>query len=68
VTGTDFHHPPVVVGARVSQHRLGPRFFEHLLETANIQAAIRTVLAGVTSRELLVRLGNTDQLNVGAME
>ena len=67
VANSDLHHSPVVVGARVRQHRLGLGLLQHIFQTGKYQAAVKTVLAGVTSRQLLVGLGNPDESNVGPM-
>ena len=68
MTGADFHHLPVIIGIGVGQDGLRMSLLQHVFEISEEQAAVEIELRRVARRDLLVGLGNSDNLDVAAME
>ena len=67
VPGADFHHSAVIEGVGVCQDGLGMGFPQHFSEIGKKQTAVKAKLLCVTRRNLLVRLGDSDNLDVRTM-
>ena len=68
VAGADLHHFPVIVSVGVGQHGLRVGLLQHVFQISEEQTAVETELRRVACRDLLVRLGNSDNLDVRAMQ
>ncbi len=68
VAGADFHHLAVIVSIGVSQDGLRVGLLQHVFQISEEQAAVEIKLSRIARDDLLVRLGNSDNLDVGAME
>ena len=68
VAGADFHHLPVIISIGVRQDGLRMRLLQHVFEISKEQTAVETKLRCIACRNLLVRLGNSDNLDISAME
>ncbi len=64
----DFHHPPVVVGVRIRQNSLWVRLLQHVFQVAEHQVPVEAKLGCVSRCELLIRLGDPHNVDVGPMQ
>ena len=59
---------PVIISIGVGQDGLRMRLLQHVFQISKDQTPVEAELRCITRRNLLVRLGNSDNLNVRAMQ
>ncbi len=64
----DLHHSAVIVSVGVRQNRLRVRLLQHVFQVGKHQTSVEVELRGVARRELLVWLGDSNDLDVGPMQ
>ena len=68
VAGAYLHHSSVIKSIGVRQDGLRMRLLQHVFQIGKEQTAVETKLRGITCRNLLVRFGDSDNLDVSAMQ
>ena len=68
MAGADFHHLPVIISIGVGQDGLRVSLPQHVFQISEEQAAVEIKFCRVARCDLLVSLGDSDNLNIGPMQ
>jgi len=68
VAGAYLHHFSVVISVGVRQNGLRVGLLQHVFQVSKDQTVVEIELRRITRRNLCVRLGNSDNLDIGPVQ